>query len=280
MRWKVPFTFFRTVALLVPAIRRLSNSRDQLLAERDALRAERDALLVKVDALLVEKELGNSGSMNRDMKATKSNLACWKKMQEEGYFEHHSWYGEMHNGLELFGTDLDLINHYIKLTQDMKVVVIGCGYGRESVLIAPHVSHVFGIDVSRIILRKAEEFVEQHGIKNFTPVLAERWVLDIPSSIDFVYEIVVFQHLTKDLVRQYIAGLAEKLSPTGKYLCQFLEDRVGSNDAELRVHEPRVTWTHGEIEELIGECGLTKFAIDEEAVSDGAKWHWACFGKP
>jgi tRNA (mo5U34)-methyltransferase len=48
---EVPMRLLRKAALLLPSIRRLSESRERLRAERDALLAERDALLAKRDPL-------------------------------------------------------------------------------------------------------------------------------------------------------------------------------------------------------------------------------------
>lgn len=211
--------------------------------------------------------------------AAKNNVPYWQKMQEQGYFENHPLYGNEHNGLALFGADAEMIGNYTSLTKNMNVVVIGCGYGREATLIAPHVRHVYGIDVSDVILDKARQFTAAHAVTNFTAVHAERWQLEIPYGIDLVYTMVVFQHLTRDLVRSYISGLAQKLSSDGRMLSQFCESRLGTHDAALTVHEPNVNWTADEIRELIRENGLALYKLDSTPVSDTANWHWALFGR-
>ncbi|MFZ3138517.1 MAG: glycosyltransferase [Thermodesulfovibrionales bacterium] len=213
-----------------------------------------------------------------DDKLIRSNLPYWQKMQEKDYFEEHQWYGKQYGGLKLFGNDLDIINRYLKLTPNMKVVVIGCGYGREAALIAPHVKHVYGIDVSKTILRKAEKFMQEQGINNFTPILADNWKALIPDNIDLVYEIVVFQHITRELVKDYIHGLSQKLSPGGNFLCQFSNSPQGEHDAELRVYEPSVSWNIQEIEELIEGSGLVKISVETVELSPSS-WYWAYFGK-
>lgn len=207
-----------------------------------------------------------------------SNVPYWQKMQEAGYFENHDYYGREHSGLVLFGNDDNTIRDYTSLTPDMNVVVIGCGYGRESTLIAPHVKHVYGIDVSDLILDKARAFTASHGIDNFTAVHAERWQDEIPGGIDLVYTMVVFQHLTRALVREYISGLARKLTPGGRFLCQFCESSQGSYNAELKTHEPNVSWTTDEIRDLIRSQGLQLYRLDSGRVTEDAAWHWALFG--
>jgi len=204
-----------------------------------------------------------------------SNLDHWKQLQDNQYFEKHQYYA----GLKAYGTDFETINKYTSLSKEMNVVIIGCGYGRETLLIAPHVKHVYGIDVNRTILDKADKYLAERGITNFTSVLAEDWKSAVPGNIDLVYSIVVFQHLTRDLVKDYVNGLAKKLSPNGKFLCQFADLANGTHDAELRPYEPNTRWSKTEIEELIQECGLARNSIDTQDIPGKGSWHWAFFSK-
>lgn len=208
----------------------------------------------------------------------KNNVAYWQALQKQGYFENHICYGHDHNGLKLFGDDDKYISRYLPLTRLMNVVVIGCGYGRESVLIARHVRQVFGIDVDDVVLEKAKAFTLSHGISNFVPVHAEHWRDGIPEGIDLVYSMVVFQHLTRHLARDYIVGMIPKMSPQGRFLCQFCEAENGSYDASLHEYEPNVSWTEGDIRQLMIDCGLVLYQLETTQVSRSAKWHWAFFG--
>jgi glycosyltransferase involved in cell wall biosynthesis len=205
----------------------------------------------------------------------RSNLEYWQQLQDNQYFEKHQYYA----GLKAYGTDCEKLGKYTSLSKEMTVVVIGCGYGRETLLIAPRVKHVYGIDVNRTILDKADKFLAERGITNFTSVLAQDWKHVVPSNIDVVYSIVVFQHLTRYLVKDYIHGLAKKLSPNGKFVCQFADLANGTHDAELRPYEPNTRWSQTEIEELIQECGLIQNAIDTQDIPGKGSWYWAFFGK-
>ncbi|NTW98827.1 MAG: glycosyltransferase, partial [Geobacteraceae bacterium] len=225
----------------------------------------------------------------------RNNLGYWKELQNQGYFENQNLalfnsYGENEykrsfgcdDPLTLRNTsekDRELIDSFISLNVSMTAVVIGCGYGRETLAIAPQVKNVYGIDVNHTILDKAQLFLASNNIFNFTPVLAENWKRLIPSGIDFVYSITVFQHLTRDLVRDYLAGLAEKLSPVGKGLCQFAELFGGTKDAELKVYEPSVNWSVAEIEALVKEVGLAIIRIQTIELPGVGLWHWVFFQK-
>lgn len=205
-----------------------------------------------------------------------SNLAYWQEIQQEGYFEDHPCY----EGIREFGEDEKIILKYTTLTPEKTVVEIGCGYGRDVLRIAPLSRHVYGIDVNDAILAKAVKFLGERNIDNFTPILAERWERDIPEGIDVVFSIVVFQHLTKDMVRNYVGGLARKLSPRGCFICQFAEDAHGSSDAMLKKYEPSVKWTADEIAALVADVGLELFALDSSQATESCVWHWAHFGVP
>jgi len=202
-----------------------------------------------------------------------------KSFKRKASFELHHYYGRSQGRFELLGDDVATIERYKPLTPDMNVVVIGCGYGRESAMIAPHVRHVYGIDVSRTILDKAEKFVTSKGVSNFTSVLAEQWKDSIPAGIDIVYSMVVFQHLTRDLVRDYVNGLAAKLLPLGVFVCQFANLVYDTADAVDKTYEPSVRWNRDEITQLVKDAGLTLFRIDTQEIPGKGYWHWAFFGR-
>ncbi|NCC84158.1 MAG: glycosyltransferase [Clostridia bacterium] len=211
--------------------------------------------------------------------AITSNVSQWQAMQDNDYFERHNVYLDESKRLKDFGDDLAWIERRRPLDPSMRVAVIGCGYGRETAMIAPRVAHVWGIDVSPRILEKCRRRLRSKGINNVTMVQADSWKTVIPNRLDFVYCITVFQHLTRDLVEDYLCGLGRKLTPGGQFLCQFAELKDGTHDARLEVYEPSVLWTVPEIEAVIRNAGLTLFDIETQRVGGGL-WHWAHFGQP
>ena len=74
---------------------------------------------------------------------------------------------------------------------------------------------VYGIDVSDTILNKTAAYLAEKDVANFVPVLASDYRKSIPDGIDLVYSICVMQHLSRDLVRRYLANLGEKLRGAG-----------------------------------------------------------------
>lgn len=206
----------------------------------------------------------------------KSNLEVWKTLQERDYFGTHACYRQEDGSLLTAAADDVAIERYLPLTLKKRVAVIGCGYGRDVAVIAPKVGHVWGIDVSTRILDKAVAHLHQRGCANFTPVLAERWKEDLPGELDFVYCCIVFQHLTRDLVRDYVLNMPAKLVPGGEMLYQFAELSYGVEDADPdKTEEPSVRWSADQIRELASQAGLTVRCLDTQHIEGHGFWHWA-----
>lgn len=206
----------------------------------------------------------------------KSNLDCWKTMQDEGYFEKHPRY----MGILAFGKEtVPAIEQFTKLQSEQSVLVLGCGYGRECIQIAPFVKKVYGLDVNYTIIKKALKFTRDQGITNFVGITVDTWERDTPSGMDLIYSMAVIQHLTRDLVYDYFKRLPNKLSPNGMMIIQFLEKFTDIyHDADVRVYEPQVSWTEIEIRELAASCG---FVVEIKTIkaTEIAVWHWCCFRK-
>ena len=217
----------------------------------------------------------------RDTQARRSNLEHWKRLHEHDYFETHPSY----HGLRDFGghNEIGAIEMFTAFEPAMRVVVIGCGYGRETAHIAPRVAHVYGIEVSETILEKAVRYLAERQVANFTPVLAERYATEIPDGIDLVFSVACMQFITRDLVCDYFATLARKLTPSGMFIVQFIEELdpdAASRDAELRDYEPSVSWTLPQLFELAQRSGLRfrqtrTYPMVE--VSPVRLWHWVWF---
>ncbi|CAG1022927.1 hypothetical protein MTYM_02070 [Methylococcales bacterium] len=223
---------------------------------------------------------------NDDKSIITSNLEYWTQLQDEGdYFENHPIYQGLRefNLREYGGFDAkQAISAFTQLQSFSKVVVIGCGYGRDTLQIAPYVAHVWGIDVSAKLLEKTTAFLLDHGIQNFTPVLASEYAANIPSNIDLVFSVVVMQHLTRDLVRDYFVTLGKQLACGGVFVVQFLEelyDGVESRDAELKVYEPSVSWTVSQLAQLASDSGLKFEEVRTQLVNPKTLWHWVHFSK-
>jgi SAM-dependent methyltransferase len=211
----------------------------------------------------------------------RSNLEVWKRLQNEGYFENHPCY----KGISDFGGQeaVDAINSFTPIRPDMKLAIIGCGYGRETLRLAPLVKHVYGIDVSTTILDKAVKYLKERDITNFTPILAENFAQTIPQGLDAVFSIVVMQHLTRGLVNNYFVELGKKLNPGGIMVVQFLDESLGhyhNVDApENSGGEPSISWSPWQLVELSRLANVKYMEVRTQLVTEAALWHWAYFRK-
>lgn len=215
-----------------------------------------------------------------------SNLEYWVRLQdEEGYFDNHPIYhGAREFSLNDYGGDDagQALAAFGALGADKKVVVIGCGYGRETLQIAPRVRHVWGIDVSAKLLERTRGFLGSRGIENFTPVLASEYDQRLPDDLDVVFSVVVMQHLTRDLVRDYFGKLKEHLVDGGVFVVQFLEELyegVDQRDAELRVYEPSISWTLAQLAQLSIDTGLRFREVRTQMLGPRTLWHWVHFAR-
>ena len=281
-------SLLRGIALRVPPIRRLydfaiqeARVSQERAATIAALKAEHLATLAVLEAehLAALNASGDPHPLNAGDAAVagerqiRSNVEFWKQLQDADYFEKHPCY----NGLVDMGdSECHVIEWFLPFSKDMNVVVIGCGYGRETAHLAQRVAHVYGIDVSPTILAKAVHYLGEKGITNFTPVEAENYRQMIPHDIDLVFSIVVMQHLTRDLVRDYFSGLGFLLKPRGRMVIQFLEETAPyrQSEAELRAYEPSVSWTIPEIVELCRGAGLRMELARSYLATETALWHW------
>lgn len=202
-----------------------------------------------------------------------SNLGHWKEMQAQGYFDRHPHY-QAGEGLIEGGNDLEIIAESTSLGPNDAVAVIGCGYGRESALLAPVVKTVYGIDVMPELLERARLYLAQRQLTNFVPVLADEWRQKLPDGLRLVYTVTVFQHLTKHLVEAYVCGMAEKLAADGRLVCQFMYSHTGTHDAILATYEPHVSWAPQEIQALMARAGLEILQLKQVLANAEENIHW------
>lgn len=211
-----------------------------------------------------------------------SNIAGWRNLHAKGrYYDTHPNYVKRDGRIDT--DDLVIIAGFL-LNPAWNVAVIGSGYGREIAMIAPYVRRVYAIDV-RETFPYLRAFLGKKEITNFVEVDAENWRDGIKDPIDFVYSVVTFQHLTRDLVEDYMAGFSVFLADNARAIVQFSESPTGTFDADDRPVEPNVKWTVPEIRDLLTRTGYDVIEIKTVSGVGGTrvtrpwKWHWVFFRK-
>jgi SAM-dependent methyltransferase len=132
-----------------------------------------------------------------------------------------------------------LLDFSVRLGVDVRpgtALELGCGAGRLSFAIAEHFTEVVGVDISATMIERARE----HGV----PANCELLVQDDPAlpglgarTFDFVFSVLVIQHMPPDLGCAYLTGMARRVAPGGALLVQvpyaFARTPAGSSTSRL-----------------------------------------------
>lgn len=155
-------------------------------------------------------------------------------------------------------------------------VEIGCGVGRLLLPMSRLVERAIGIDISQEMIRRGQEFASQQRITNVQFVVADEprqmqvALAEKTKQIDFIYSLLVFQHVPDFLtIESYVAAVGQLLSPKGLAYLQF-DTRPGTLAYRLKTALPdfvlprffrrgirRIRRTSQEIEDAVARNGLS-----------------------
>ena len=116
---------------------------------------------------------------------------------------------------------LELVN------PDATTLQIGCGIGRIEYYLCKRVRFCYGIDISPSMIKKARAIVHAPNVKFLCSNGLGLAELN-DSTFDFVYSIFVFQHLPREIVRNYFRDSFAKLVNEGTFAFQMMVDDTGS----------------------------------------------------
>lgn len=121
---------------------------------------------------------------------------------------------------------------------------LGCGIGRLAVPLAAHFQHVVGVDVSPSMIQRAATIARDRGIRNvsyYTVTGPEDFLHQcggLSGSCDFIYSILVFQHIPDfSMIEGYLHVLRVLLSERGLAYLQF-DTRPGTAAYHLKTRLP------------------------------------------
>jgi 2-polyprenyl-3-methyl-5-hydroxy-6-metoxy-1,4-benzoquinol methylase len=106
----------------------------------------------------------------------------------------------------------------------IKALDFGCGVGRLSLSLAPHVEHVTGIDISAPHLVHARQRTEQTGVRNVTFE-----TIDGPSRFDLIISLIVLQHNPPPVMVVILDKLLSRLTHGGVAVIQMPTYIVGQH---------------------------------------------------
>jgi len=180
-------------------------------------------------------------------------INTWKYLQKTNYFENHRLFREFQivNPKHVKESDI----------KDKRVVEIGCGYGRNSVYFAKHAKKLFVVDVNDHIINKTKKTLKRFNNVQYYTVDNYK---EIPSRLDYVYSALVFQHISKEEMKEYIDFFYTKLKKKGKIVVQF---NIGDSENIPVQAEPMIKVT----EEFVNSL-FVKFLKVEYIKDAGEKY--------
>ncbi|MEK7505341.1 MAG: class I SAM-dependent methyltransferase [Patescibacteria group bacterium] len=151
-----------------------------------------------------------------------------------------------------------------------KVLEIGCGIGRLSEFIAPHVAELYGVDISEEMISEAKKRLGQH--QNITFLATDGMSFPIPDeSVEAVFSFIVFQHMpTIEVIRKNIEEVSRVLKLGGVAKIQLRGIPVSKD-----------SWYYGPsfnkagVERLLGGARLQLLKLEGE----GQKYLWVWLKK-
>lgn len=115
--------------------------------------------------------------------------------------------------------DAGIISRYI--STNAVVLDLGCGVGRVIKYLAPHVKELHGVDVSEKMIHYAKDNCREHKNAYFQVNNGRDLSLYRDSMFDFVYSLLMLQHLKKEDAFKYINEVYRVLKNGGRGLFQF-----------------------------------------------------------
>lgn len=114
-----------------------------------------------------------------------------------------------------------LVRRILRRTEagpESKVLSIGCGIGDTELLLASHVRHVTGIDLSPTAIREANRAAQARAVRNVRFLEGSWPALDLDGEpFDVILAIFFLHHLPDSVLDAFPAGLSPLLAEQGRF---------------------------------------------------------------
>jgi len=124
--------------------------------------------------------------------------------------------------------DWEIIKKFI--SKKKVVLDLGCGYGRLAKVLDGKVKEYHGIDVSSVAIDKAKELCKNCRNTGFYIGNGENLDIFKNDVFDLVFSVVVFQHIHKMMVFEYLREILRVLKVGGKFCLQFVDYYYGGQN--------------------------------------------------
>src|SRR5712691_8321427 len=129
---------------------------------------------------------------------------------------------------QVYGQPDDPFYYGLKPSKDLKAFLdaadpprgealdLGCGEGRNSLLLAHSGYHVHAIDASRQGIQKLKNYASSQGLDNINCTVADARKLHLaPGFYDLIVAVTLLDHLTREEGKRVAESLMQALKPGG-----------------------------------------------------------------
>ena len=129
--------------------------------------------------------------------------------------------------------EIDTVLEYVRLlrlTLDKAAPALdfGCGVGRLTRALSNHFSECWGVDISPTMIRMAQEFHKDRERCVFRLNQTNSLPMFQNGYFGFIYASIVFQHIERKYVENYLLEMVRILKPGGIFVFQIPEFRAGA----------------------------------------------------
>ncbi len=130
---------------------------------------------------------------------------------------------------------------------------LGCGEGRNSLLLARYGYHVHAIDASSQGIQKLERYAHSQGLDNINCEVADVRTVELkPNFYDTIVAVTILDHITKDEGKKVAEAMIEALKPEGFV---FIES--------FTVHDPAASAASRKNETISETASFVQHYFDE-----------------
>jgi len=135
---------------------------------------------------------------------------------------------------------------------------LGCGEGRNSLLLARYGYHVHAVDVSSQGIQKLENYAQEHDLQNITCTVADVRTVQLPTAFyDAIVAVTILDHITQEEGRKVAEAIVNALKPGGFV---FIET--------FTIHDPGATLSKEEGETISETASFVQYYFQEDELAD------------
>lgn len=110
----------------------------------------------------------------------------------------------------------------------------GCGVGRLTLALASHFNQVSGVDIAESMIELANKYNKYPERCNYYVNTKDDLSLFGDRSFDFIYTIIVLQHMRQEYAKSYISEFVRLLKPSGVAVFQMPAKYIGPPHQALK----------------------------------------------